>query len=264
MRNGQTPIHIQRWAPADYYSDEHVRLLILERDWATLTFYRHFIDASFAAGGDLPAELRALSACVWMPTRDVSRPLRRLLGVLIFQDGDRLYQPRVRRDVAKEIEFRESQSQFGKKGGRPKTQTVPFETEKGSLLDTKSPPTPAPSPTPAPAPQEELSLPFELDTVGFREAWKDWFAYRREAKLPTWKPVTITAKLKSLAEIGSDRSIAAIRNSIENGLHGIYPAKNGFKPTGQGKAQSNLAGLDADRIAKYSTGGTVINNSELE
>lgn len=34
--------------------------------------------------------------------------------------------------------------------------------------------------------------------------------------------------------------------------------------TGSGKAQSNLAGLDADRIAKYSTGGTVIDNSELE
>jgi hypothetical protein len=36
------------------------------------------------------------------------------------------------------------------------------------------------------------------------------------------------------------------------------------KTNGGGKAQSNLAGLDADRIAKYSTGGTVIDNSELE
>lgn len=36
------------------------------------------------------------------------------------------------------------------------------------------------------------------------------------------------------------------------------------KTNGSGKVQSNLAGLDADRIAKYSTGGTVIDNSELE
>lgn len=109
MKQGQKPIHIQRWAPADYHNDEHVRLLKARRDYLTLTFYRHFLDASYTSGGDLPADPEALSAIVEMRKRDVETALRFCVGRLLFPDGDRLYQSRVRRDVQSELKFREEQ-----------------------------------------------------------------------------------------------------------------------------------------------------------
>lgn len=110
MKGGKTPIHIMRWAPADYHADEHVKLLKARRDYRTLTFYRHFIDLSFAGGGDLPADPEALAAVVEMPRKDVEHALSFCLGRLIEQEGERLFQKRVRRDVATELEFRDWKS----------------------------------------------------------------------------------------------------------------------------------------------------------
>ncbi len=117
MKGGRTPIHIQRWAPADYHEDEHVRLLKTRRDYRTLTFYRHFIDRSFSAGGDLPADLEALAAVVEMPRRDVERALSFCLGRLIERRGGRLYQKRVEREVRAELAYRTEQAELGRKGG---------------------------------------------------------------------------------------------------------------------------------------------------
>lgn len=70
---------------------------------------------------------------------------------------------------------------------------------------------------------QSLALPAALETDDFRAAWTEWLAYRREAKFRPWRERTIRAKLGELAEIGSERAIAAIRKSIANGWSGIFP-----------------------------------------
>lgn len=160
MKGGQTPIHIQRWAPSDYHEDQYVRLLKSRRDYRTLTFYRHFIDRSFQAGGDLPADEELLAAAVEMPRKDVAQALKFCIGTLIEQRGDRLFQARVEREVAEELEYRQLQSQRGKLGGRPpggsgesgrKATALPPESgRQAEEKQPKSPPAPAPAPAPAP------------------------------------------------------------------------------------------------------------------
>lgn len=138
MKGGRTPIHIMRWAPADYHADEHVKLLKRRRAYKILTFYRHFLDFSYLAGGDLPSDPQHLAAVLEMPSQDVRDGLAFCLGRLIEEDGGRLYQKRVRRDVVAELDFREAQREHGKKGGRP--------TNKATLSGPESPPSPSPAP----------------------------------------------------------------------------------------------------------------------
>ncbi len=228
MRNGQTPIHIQRWAPADYLADEHVRLLMARRDYLTIAFYRTFIDASFVAGGNLPADPEMLAAVVSMPKRHVAKALAYCTGRLLFTEGDRIFQPRVRREVADELEFRERQRESGAKGGRKRSQRLALDEPQGSLEEASSPPAPAPvalRPSPAPIASEAVAppaLPVVLKTPEFEKAWADWLSYRREAKLQVWKSRTIAAKLAELAEWGSDAAVASIRASIANGWKGLF------------------------------------------
>lgn len=68
-------------------------------------------------------------------------------------------------------------------------------------------------------------IPLSLDTPEFRQAWDDWFAYRREAKLSPWKPVTARLKLAELEALGPAAAVEAIRRSIGNGYLGIFPGK---------------------------------------
>lgn len=167
MLNGKTPIHLQRWSPSDFQADEHVKLLKARRDWTTLTFYRQFLDWSFMAGGTLPADPEELAAVVEMPRKDVERALSFCLGRLIQQEGDRLFQSRVRRDIAAELEFRQEQQQLGRKGSprghefrgnqhaRVEVGGLPHSArpEVGGLpsgvVGSANPPAPAPAPTPA-------------------------------------------------------------------------------------------------------------------
>src|SRR5262245_18884127 len=102
------------------------------------------------SGGDLPADPEALSAVVRMPIRDVEAALSYCLGRLIEQDGDRLYQKRVRAEVQSELEYRRDQSALGKKGGRPRRHIQEEGVPKGTLSENQSPPAPAPAPAPAP------------------------------------------------------------------------------------------------------------------
>jgi hypothetical protein len=172
LKKGQVPIHIQRWAPMDYHNDEHVKLLKVRQDWNTLTFYRHFIDFSFTSGGDLPADPEALAAIVGMPIVLVRRALKFCVGRVLFKDGKRLYQCRVRRDIKRELEFRESQRELGRQGGLEKARRlrvalglpkgsprVAYGLPKGSprvaLGKLKGSPSP---PAPAPAPQQTTEV----------------------------------------------------------------------------------------------------------
>jgi hypothetical protein len=156
MKGGQTPIHIQRWAPADLQADEHWKLLQARRDYRTMHFYRVFMDHAFMAGGDLPADPESLAATIHMPRRDVEAALAFCLGRLVFQDGERLYQRRVRREIAEELAFREEQGKRGAIGGRVAGKGRPKgdrqATAYGDDRRPLGPPSPAPAPTPAPTP----------------------------------------------------------------------------------------------------------------
>lgn len=185
MQGGRTPIHIQRWAPADYHADEHVRLLYARRDWRTLTFYRTFIDVAFMKGGDLPADPEALAASLMMPVHDVRTALAFCLDRLVFEEEGRLLQKRVRREVVAELEFRESQSYSGRRGGLARASRRAQGKTKASLPESRSEPqarrtpAPAPEPTPSPAPKERLPAP-SVPAVALswsQEACDDWKAH---------------------------------------------------------------------------------------
>ena len=68
------------------------------------------------------------------------------------------------------------------------------------------------------------SIPDELDTPGFRKAWRDWLGYRREKR----KPVSTRAanmQLRRLAACGPAAAVAAIEMSIGNDWQGLFPGK---------------------------------------
>jgi uncharacterized protein YdaU (DUF1376 family) len=151
VKGGKTPIHRQPWYPSDYHEDEHVKLLKARRDYLTLTFYRHFLDKAWTAGGDLPADPEALAAVVEMPRKDVEKALAFCLGRLIAQDGDRLFQKRVKRDLQKEDTFSADQARRGALGAKAR-----WDGERHTERDSArhrghdGPPLPVPVPTPVP------------------------------------------------------------------------------------------------------------------
>lgn len=192
MRNGQTPIHIQRWAPADFHADETVKLLKARRDYLKLTFYRTFLDESFMAGGDLPADPESLAAVMSMPVSHVKQALSFFIGLKIFEENGRLFQPRIRRDVADELEFREIQRANGKKGGRKASLPQALPNAVGKPKDSQSPPAPIASALRlSPAPQESpVAVEFDLlwaactRKAGPDQALKTYTALRKSGSLP--------------------------------------------------------------------------------
>lgn len=157
MKGGQTPIHIMRWAAADYVNDPFVRRCYQKRDYRTAAFYPVFLFYCHIEGGDLPADVDELAAIVLMPPRDVATSLRvcKEAGKIQEQNG-RVYHKRVKREVEAELEYRQHQAEVGKKGGRPKKRGEAERVAKGepkaSLLENLTPPASASAPSPAPAP----------------------------------------------------------------------------------------------------------------
>lgn len=80
---------------------------------------------------------------------------------------------------------------------------------------------------------ETLSLPSNLDTPEFRDAWASWGKYRREIKEPL-KPSTVDLQLKKLAAVGLAESIARIERSITNGWTGLFFKNEETKPVRRG------------------------------
>lgn len=154
MKGGRVPIHIMRWAPADYVNDPVVRLALARRDLTASTFYPLFLFHAFMEGGSLPADVEILSAIIGMRPADVTKALAFWQGHgKIHEKDGKLSHSRVSREVSEELAFRELQSERGKLGGRPKRATAPEADEKPPVSDTKSPPCAvrrAPAPTPAP------------------------------------------------------------------------------------------------------------------
>ena len=139
------PIHIMRWAPADYVNDPAVKLALAKRDFVASTFYPLFLFHAFIQGGELPADPVELGAILGMRPVDVRRALAfwTTLGKLKARDG-RLYHERVVRDVAEELAFREEQ----------RTRANMRWHSEGNA-GRQSPPAPSPAPVPAPAPSPD-------------------------------------------------------------------------------------------------------------
>ena len=111
------PIHIMRWAPADYLMDGFVQGCYLRRDYKTLAFYSAFLFRSFAEGGSLPANPDTLVGFIAMPKRDLVPALEACItaGKLVVE-GDSVFHRRVRDDFARAVEIRDSLSAKGRLG----------------------------------------------------------------------------------------------------------------------------------------------------
>jgi uncharacterized protein YdaU (DUF1376 family) len=163
------PIHIMRFAPADYVEDVEVKIAIAERDFRALTFYHLFLFHSHIQAGSLPADSRQLAIVCGLSRADAERGLKRWLdsGKIVLENG-RLFHKRVVREIAEERAYRAEQAALGKKGGlasgavrregHPSLshEGHPSDNSKGSLQMHRSPPSltppPLPAPSPAPAP----------------------------------------------------------------------------------------------------------------
>lgn len=70
------------------------------------------------------------------------------------------------------------------------------------------------------------TIPQGLSGPEFLKAWDEWFAYRRERKLPVWRAATIKKQLAALDEMGAPAAVEAINQSIANGWNGLFAPKN--------------------------------------
>lgn len=135
-----------------------------------------------------------------------------------------------------EIEVRETRSKNGKKGGRPPSpeKLTESKTKANGKLNGKLNHNQTQSPTTTTTVLLEKEpkgaaagppLPFSSD--GFRLAWDEYIAYRRESKFRKLKPASIAKQFREFEEWGEPTAIEAINNTIRNGHQGI------FYPSGQ-------------------------------
>ena len=82
-------------------------------------------------------------------------------------------------------------------------------------------------------------IPKNLDSGPFRDAWREWLAYRRQRK-QSLTPATIGKQLKKLAAWGPVVAVQSIEQSIEHGWQGLFEPKGGGNST-TGNAESETA-----------------------
>ena len=74
----------------------------------------------------------------------------------------------------------------------------------------------------------EVALPFTSQP--FADAWQTWLTYRRERKLPTYKPTSLRKQFEQLKEWGERAAIHAINESIRNQWQGLFAPKGTNAP----------------------------------
>jgi len=147
VKGGKTPIHIMRWAPADYVNDPFVRLLLAKEDFATLVVYHLVLNWSHMEGGDLPADPEQLGAMLGIKRIRVERGLRLCIEAGKLEQGDgRLSHKRVVREVEKELAFRRDQSARARKrwegASMPDEDAVAMPGHCQGSISPQSPPSP--------------------------------------------------------------------------------------------------------------------------
>lgn len=168
--------HIQRWAPQDYRTSKVRARSIRTSDPMLRLVYLEILFALFERGGELPDDLEVLTDELGLPAEQIAAALDTLSRLQasdaasrggILRGGGRISNPRVSEELAAEAEFRKTQAELGRKGGRAKAKRSLSGRQakpKRSLTDRQaiaqrsvSPPAPAPAPTPTPAPEREAS-----------------------------------------------------------------------------------------------------------
>lgn len=98
-----------------------------------------------------------------------------------------------------------------------------------------------------------VKLPFESER--FALAWDEWLQYRRERKLPIYKPIglkKVFAKLFRESNGYEQTAIDMIEQAMGNYWIGIYPLQQNYYGTTNNKpgASDSRKGTSADRIKR--------------
>lgn len=175
------PVHLMKFAPADYLLDSFVQGCIRRCDWTTLAFYTLFLFKSHYEGGSLPADPVALGDHLNMQPDTASAALETCVAAskLRVEDG-RVYHKRVAREVKAAREYIDEQRETGKKGGRPPSPQNPTLSPTLSTPETQpslavAEPEPSQKPSPSPSPDVR---------AGYIQAVRDKFYEIRGAELP--------------------------------------------------------------------------------
>jgi hypothetical protein len=101
------------------------------------------------------------------------------------------------------------------------------------------------------------ALPESLDKPEFRYAWRDWLVhwsktFGRSRPMPD---ATSIEQLRGLAAIGSERAMAAIKNSIARGNLSVPAEPYSKTKKNADDTQCNGRGFDQSRVNDYSTAG---------
>ncbi len=183
MNNGQDyPLQLWRtWSPPDFLNDEIVRLAIARGDGTSIAVYALVLNASYWAGGTLPADIEQLAAVLGARKTWVERGLTLWLdsGKLQVEDG-RIFHRRTRAEAQKDLALRRAASISGATGNRKRWQrrvpdqvpdrvpdrdgdgvpnATPIAVQNISVLSPDRYPSPTPTPTPTPDGRTERNRP---------------------------------------------------------------------------------------------------------
>jgi hypothetical protein len=156
----KAPVHIMRFAPADYLMDGFVKGCYRRRDYRTVAFYSAFLFRSHLEGGSLEDDETALADHLGMSEKDVRDALAACVAAgKLKRQGGRVFHHRVVESIEAEMQFRAEQTERGKLGGRPAQKAKAFTPVKPVVVDAESPPSPLPTPSPAPSPDRLTPAP---------------------------------------------------------------------------------------------------------
>lgn len=227
--------HIIRWSCQDYRTSRTRMRSFATNDPYLRLVYLELLNALPENGGEITADAEHLADVLLCPVEEIRRciPILVKIGEVgrggIVVEEDVIFNRRIKEDIAEDIEYSKTQSENGKKGGRPKRSVL----EENQTLNPPTPlpmPTPVPKPVPSPEPSGAGApdvLPSSLDVPAFRKIWDDYHAYRRGEHLRPWKAKTRAMKLEEMAEWGAELAIEALRRSIANGWQGVFDPRDG-------------------------------------
>jgi len=92
------------------------------------------------------------------------------------------------------------------------------------------------------------TIPLNLNTAAFLEAWAMWQQHRKELRKPL-TPLASKLQLDKLSEWGEARAIEAIKHSVMSGFQGCYePCNRGGVTLRKSGADIVVLGKEYDRV----------------
>lgn len=240
----------------DFWESERVAAM----DDSALGLYQWLLWRQFKHGPLPPVDVLKRIPNRW--TTRFDRLWRQVADCFEVLEDGRLENPRCR-GVREEAVARSNRARTnGRNGGRPTanpegTQNKPSglarsnpeqsseRTVEKKREQNQNPPTPRKRGGAASA-AVVFSIPQSLDTSEFRELWATWIEYRREKGAKhVVKAVGGAQQLAACAEMGLERSIAALKHAMSMGWIGMREPdapRNGHTPAGTVTMRDILAG----------------------